>query len=161
MRIGKPYPSTSLITKEIVPACRVLCASPSYLKAHGEPSHPSELKTHRCLHYGYQESGNHWRLNGPDGEHSVSIRCFMWSNNGEVLKEAAIKDQGIALLPTFIVGDALQQGELRTVLTGYRVPEIVLCALYPRHRHLSSKVRLFVELLTTRFGDEPHWDLVQ
>mgnify|MGYP000662250308 FL=1 len=85
----------------------------------------------------------------------------MWSNNGEILKNAAIADQGIALLPTFIVGEALQAGQLRTVLTDYKPPDIALSALYPRHRHLSAKVRLFVELLEERFGDRPYWDLVQ
>jgi DNA-binding transcriptional LysR family regulator len=161
VRVGEPHPSTSLITKEITTARRVLCASPAYVKAYGEPSHPTELKSHRCLHYGYQESGSHWRLHGPDGEQSVSINCVMSSNNGEVLKDAAAKDQGIAVLPTFIVGDALQQGQLRTVLTDYKPPAIDLCALYPRHRHLSAKVRIFVELLTKRFSDRPYWDLIQ
>jgi DNA-binding transcriptional LysR family regulator len=85
----------------------------------------------------------------------------MSSNNGDVLKDAAAKDQGIAILPTFIAGDALQQGQLRTVLTDYKPPEIILFALYPRHRHLSAKVRFFVDLLTKRFGDRPHWELIQ
>ncbi len=84
----------------------------------------------------------------------------MWSNNGDVLKEAAVHHQGIVLLPTFIVGDALQNGQLQTILTSYAPPTITLCALYPRHRHLSAKVRLFVELLEQRFGDRPYWDLV-
>jgi len=85
----------------------------------------------------------------------------MLSNNREVLKDAAAKDQGIAVLPTFIVGDALQQGQLRTVLTDFKPPDITLCALYPSHRHLSTKVRFFVELITKRFGDRPYWDLIQ
>ncbi len=161
VRVGEPRPSTGLITKEIAPAKRVICASPAYIKAHGEPSHPSELRSHRCLHYGYQESGSHWRLHGPDGELSVSINCVMSSNNGEVLKDAVAKDQGIALLPTFIVGDALQQGRLRTVLTDYKPPDSTLCAQYPSHRHLSAKVRFFVELFTKRFADHPYWDLIQ
>ena len=84
----------------------------------------------------------------------------MWSNNGEALKAAAIGHQGIALLPTFIVGEALQSGELRTVLPEYAPPAISLCALYPRHRHLSAKVRLFLGLLAERFGQGPYWDLV-
>lgn len=161
VRIGLPHPSTSLITKEIAPVKRVLCASPTYLKAAGEPAHPNELKAHRCLHYGYQESGNQWRLHNSDGEYSVSINCVMWSNNGEVLKNAAVKGQGIVLLPTFVVGDALQQGQLRTVLEDYAPVDITLCTLHPRHRHLSAKVRLFVELLSKRFDDRPYWDLVQ
>lgn len=161
VRIGTPVVLTSLIVKEIVATQRVLCASPAYLKTYGEPLQPAELKTHRCLHYGYQTSGSQWRLNAADGEFSVPINCVMWSNNGEVLKDAAIKHQGIVLLPTFIVGTALQEGELRTVLADYQPTAITLCALYPRHRHLSAKVRQFIDLLVERFAGRPYWDLVQ
>ena len=161
LRIGEPRVSTSLIAREIVPAKRVLCASPAYLDEHGEPDNPRDLRQHRCLHYGYQESGSQWRLEGPDGENTYAIYCVMWSNNGQVLKDAAANHQGIALLPTFIVGEALQEGQLRTTMTDYTAPDITLCALYPRHRHLSAKVRLFVDLLEERFGDRPYWDLVE
>lgn len=161
LRIGQASASTSLIAREIAASRRVLCASPRYLDRAGEPVEPAELKRYRCLHYGYQGSGSQWRLAGSDGEHSYAIRCVMWSNNGEVLKDAAVSDQGIALLPTFIVGAALQSGELRTVLTDYHPPATMLCALYPRHRHLSAKVRLFVDLLEKRLGALPRWDLVE
>lgn len=161
LRVGEPAAVTSLVTKEIVGCHRVLCASPEYLADHTEPTHPVELTTHRCLQYGYLASGNRWRLEGPDGERSYPINCVMWSNNGEVLKAAAIGSQGISLLPTFIVGDALQEGELRTVLHDYQPPKASLCAIYPRHRHLSTKVQLFVDLLLARFGGRPYWDLVQ
>ena len=161
LRVGEAAPSTSLIVREIVPVRRVLCASPAYLEQAGEPLDPTELRTHRCLHYGYLESGSQWRLFGPSGDRTYAIRCVMWSNNGDALKHAAIRDQGIALLPTFIVGDSLQAGELRTVLPDHAPPEVALCALYPRHRHLSAKVKLFVEMLEMRFGGRPYWDLVE
>jgi DNA-binding transcriptional LysR family regulator len=161
LRIAEESPSTSLIGQQIVPARRVLCASPAYLKQAGEPARPTELREHRCLHYGYLSSGSQWRLLGPDGDRPYAIGCVMWSNNGEVLKHAALHDQGIALLPTFIVGDALQEGQLQTVLAEHTPPQVSVYALYPRHRHLSAKVRLFVEMVRQRFGDRPHWDLVQ
>ncbi len=160
LRISEPRVFTSLVTRELTSARRVLCASPAYLQAHGEPVTPADLKQHRCLHYGYQESGVQWRLHGPEGEVSVGISCAMWSNNGEVLAAAARRDQGIALLPTFIVGAALQAGELRTLMCDYEPTPLTLCALYPRHRHLSSKVRLFVDELSDTIGERPYWDLV-
>ncbi len=161
LRIGEESPSTSLIARSIVPMKRVVCASPGYLDAAGEPSDPTELRQHRCLHYGYQTSGSQWRLAGPDGERAYLIDCAMWSNNGEALRQAAIQNQGIVLLPTFIIGKDLQEGQLRTILPDYPPPSIMLCALYPRHRHLSAKVRLFIELLEARLGGRPYWDLVQ
>lgn len=160
LRIAEPAYSTSLITKEIVTAKRVLCASQPYLDNAGPLEAPSDLKNHRCLHYGYQASGSQWRLQGPEGEKTYPIDCVMWSNNGEVLRTATLNHQGITLLPTFIVGEALQAGQLYTVLPDYQPLAITLSALYPRHRHLSAKVRLFVELLEQRFGGRPYWDLV-
>lgn len=161
IRIGEPDYSTSLIAREIVGSRRVLCASPGYLGEHGEPVGPLELKDHRCLHYGYSGSGSQWKLTGPEGERTYAINCIMWSNNGEALRTAAIANQGIVLLPTFIVGEALQNNRLQTILNDFSSPATNLCALYPRHRHLSSKVRLFVDALEERFGGRPHWDLVQ
>jgi DNA-binding transcriptional LysR family regulator len=161
VRIAEPTASTSLVTRVIVPVRRVLCASPAYLAAHGEPSDPKELRHHRCLHYGYQETGNQWRLTGPLGEIPVHINCVMWSNNGDALKQIALRDLGIALLPTFIVGDELQTGRLRTVLSEYQPPDITLSALYPRHRHVSAKTRLLVDFLAGSFSERPYWDLVE
>ena len=161
VRIGETDTLTSLISREIVTAKRVLCASPTYLKEQGTPAHPNELKQHRCLHYGYQDTGNRWHLQGPDGEQSVVINCVMWSNNGEALKNAAVENQGIALLPTFIAGEELQHGQLITILSDYPPSDVTVCALYPRHRHLSAKVRFFVNLLTERLGDRSNQDLMQ
>jgi DNA-binding transcriptional LysR family regulator len=138
-----------------------MCASPDYLQLHGEPRQPADLKQHRCLHYGYQASGVQWRLMRPDGEEtSVGVNCVMWSNNGEILAAAARRHQGIALLPTFIVGAGLQAGELRSLMCDYQPAPLMLCALYPRHRHLSGKVRLFVDYVADVIGDHPYWDLV-
>lgn len=160
LRIAQPGNLTSLIARDIAPARRIVCASPAYLDQHGEPKSPLELRHHRCLHYGYQESGSQWRLAGPNGEQSYAIQCVMWSNNGETLKKAAIEGQGIVLLPTFIAGDALQEAQLRSILPHHPPLSLAVCALYPRHRHLSAKVRAFVDLLETRMGDRPYWDLV-
>lgn len=153
IRISEPLVSTSLVTREISRARRLLCASPNYLKAFGEPEHPRDLHEHRCLQYGHHTSGSHWQLTGPDGEHSVAINCAMWSNNGQALNDAAVLDQGIAILPTFIAGDALTSGRLQEILPAYRPRDITVCAIYPRHRHLSAKVQLFVQFMVDQFGD--------
>lgn len=160
LRVSEPVVLSSLISREICPAKRLLCASPGYLDQHGEPGDPGDLRKHRCLQYGYSGMASHWRLTGTEGEQSYPIRCAMWSNNGEILKTAALDSQGIALLPTFIVGDALQAGTLRSVLPDHTPAPLVLSALYPRNRHLSAKVRLFIDLLETRFTHRPHWDLI-
>ncbi len=161
LRISEPSYLTSLISRDIAPARRVLCASPGYLEAHGVPDSPQDLKNHRCLQYGYSGATTQWRLKGPSGEQAYPINCAMWSNNGDVLQCAAASHQGIALLPTFIVGESLQDGTLRTILPDHAPSQLTLSALYPRNRHLSAKVRLFVDLLEERLSGRPHWDLVE
>jgi DNA-binding transcriptional LysR family regulator len=78
-----------------------------------------------------------------------------------VLRDAAVKGRGIALLPTFIAGADFQQGRLATILTSYKSPEISIYAIYPESRHLSLKVRVFIDFLVERFGGRPYWDLVE
>jgi DNA-binding transcriptional LysR family regulator len=154
-------PSSSLIARKIAPAQRVICASPSYLEQHGTPQHPDELRDHACLTYGHLATGNQWKLTGPDGDHWIQVPWTLCTNNGEILRDAAVRGRGIALLPSFIVGTDLQQGRLRTFLSEYRAPEISLYAIYPETRHLSVKVRLFIDFLVDRFGGRPYWDLVE
>jgi DNA-binding transcriptional LysR family regulator len=76
------------------------------------------------------------------------------------LRDAAVKGRGVALLPTFIAGAELQKGALRRILSGYKAPALALYAVYPPTRHLSVKVRVFIDFLAERFGGQPSWDLV-
>jgi DNA-binding transcriptional LysR family regulator len=154
-------PSSTLVARKIAPARRVLCAAPSYLAAHGTPQHPDELRNHACLAYGHLATGNQWKLTGPDGEHWIAIPWTLCTNNAEVIRDAAVLGRGIALLPTFIAGADLQQGSLRSILTDYAAPEIAVYAIYPETRHLSVKVRVFIDFLVERFGGRPYWDLVE
>lgn len=158
VRIAKHQETASLIVHPLIPARRVLCASPSYLETHGTPTHPSELRHHSCLHYGQLAVENQWTLMGTDGEHTVSVQGMLCSNNGEVLRDAAVHGLGITLLPQFIVGYALQQGRLQIVLPDYHPPELFITVIYPVNRHLSTKVRLLVDFLQEQFGNHPNWD---
>jgi DNA-binding transcriptional LysR family regulator len=145
--------SSSLIARRLLGIPRVFCASPEYIKRRGVPEHPKDLKNHDCLTYGFLATGTQWRLTGPDGEHSMPVPWRLCANNAEVLKQAVLKGRGIALLPTFIAGSALRSGMLLPVLEKYHAPEIALYAIYPPTRHLSSKVRLFIDFLLERFRD--------
>jgi DNA-binding transcriptional LysR family regulator len=158
LRIGD-LPSSSLIARKLAPARRVVCAAPAYLAQHGVPRHPDELRDHQCLTYGYLATGAQWKLTGPDGDHWINVPWTLCADNAEVLRDAAVRGRGIALLPTFIAGTDLQEGRLRTILTDYKAPEISLYAVYPQTRHLSVKVRVFVDFLVGRFGGRPYWDL--
>jgi DNA-binding transcriptional LysR family regulator len=161
IRIAEPDEETSLVDFRLCEAKRALCASPDYLAAHGTPQHPTELRRHRCLHYGNLSTGGLWRLNGPQGSVGVHIDPAMVSNNGQVLCDAAVRGLGIILSPTFISGPDLQAGRLVTIMPDYTPPQVVLSAIYPPTRHLSAKIRLFTDFLMERFGGRPYWDLVE
>jgi DNA-binding transcriptional LysR family regulator len=158
VRIADPPDSAALIVHPIAPARRFLCAAPTYLQQHGSPTEPNELQQHACLHYGYFGTRNQWKLIGEDEEFTIYINSVLCSNNGEVLREAALKGLGIAILPTFMIGTDLQQGRLHVVLPNYSPPKITICVIYPANRHLSTKIQLFTHFLKARFGERPVWD---
>jgi DNA-binding transcriptional LysR family regulator len=139
----------------------VVCASPAYLKARGVPAVPSDLKAHDCFCYSNVALSREWRFVTEKGRPwPVEVRGRLSANNGDVLKAAVLKGLGLAILPTFIVGSDLQAGTLVTVLDRFIAQEATVNAVYPHSRHLSPKVRAFVDFLAERFGQQPYWDLV-
>lgn len=152
IRMGSPLQSPSLVAHHLANFPRVICAAPSYLKAKGFPTIPNDLKNHSCLHYGYLTTGRQWQLiNQEKEEEKVFVEGAFCSNNGEVLRNAAVKGLGIVLLPNFIVKEELEQGKLQLILPEYQPPELTLCVIYPINRHLSTKVQLFTQFLQESF----------
>ena len=145
---------SSLIARRIMPARRVLCASPDYLRERGMPETPDDLRRHDCLHYGNLATGAQWKLAGPEGDHWVPVKAVLCANNGEVLRDAALRGLGIALLPVFIIGKEMEEGRLAAVLADYEPPPVAVYALYPPSRYLSAKVRVFLDFLVARFAEE-------
>jgi DNA-binding transcriptional LysR family regulator len=154
-------PDSSLIARQLAPCRMVVCGAPSYFERHGVPRTPSDLSAHNCL----TPAGDvlpyyhAWHLTAADGTAlNISPNGNLRSNSGAVLKVAALAGHGLACLPTYFVGEALESGRLVTVLDDYMAPPLTLRALYPHNRHLSAKVRAFVDFLVARFGQEPPWD---
>jgi DNA-binding transcriptional LysR family regulator len=133
-------------------------AAPGYLAAHGTPAVPEDLARHRCLHYGHSTSSQSWQLRSAGKVLQVPIHACLCSNNGEVLRAAAINGSGITMLPTFIVGPDLQAGRLQVVMCDYPAVDLSIYALYAQRKYLAAKTRAFVDFLVKRFGDEPEWD---
>jgi DNA-binding transcriptional LysR family regulator len=142
--------SSSLIARKLADVDRVICASPAYFKKHGTPSHPDDLRNHQCLTYGFLSTGNQWKLSGADGDHWIAPPWTLCANNAEVLRDAAVKGRGIAVLPVFLAEDELKSGALVPCLGDYKPPQLSLYAIYPPTRHLSVKVRLFIDFLVER-----------
>jgi DNA-binding transcriptional LysR family regulator len=144
--------SSSLIARKITPIERVVCASHDYLNRNGTPAHPNDLRQHNCLTYGFLSTGNQWKLSGKDGDHWIQPSWTLCANNAEVLRDAAVKGCGIALLPVFMAEKELKSGALRVVLSAYKAPPLTLYAIYPPTRHLALKVRLFIDFLVAHIS---------
>ncbi|WP_224776865.1 MULTISPECIES: LysR family transcriptional regulator [Achromobacter] len=151
VRIG-PLVDSSLVARPLAPQQLLVCAAPSYLKRHGAPTVPEDLKQHRCLHYAYASTGNEWHFEKDGVTHLVRVNAALRANNGDVLRTAALAGHGIILQPEFLVGDDIRAGRLTALLTGYAHTPISMVAVYPHRRFLSPKVRSFVEHLEARFG---------
>lgn len=157
IRIGN-MPDSSLIQRRLCDMRPMVLASPDYLVRRGIPTTPVELTRHSCLCYAYLATGDEWRFAGPEGVIRVRVSGQMRANNGDMLMEAAIAGMGIVQLPSFICSDAVRGGLLVPILTDYTLPPAAIHAVYPHARHVSAKVRAFVDFLAQRFGSKPYWD---
>jgi DNA-binding transcriptional LysR family regulator len=151
VRIGT-LADSSLKARKLAETRMVIAAAPDYLAAAGTPATVDDLHDHRLLHYSQLATGNFWRLRTPSGEErQVRVGGRLTVNNGEALMRAAEAGIGIALVPSFMLGDALGRGRLVEVLAN-RTPEILgVYALYPQGRFPQPKLRAFVDYLAERF----------
>lgn len=156
VRIAAQLDDSSFIAKRLGRAQPFLLASPSYLAAHGTPTQPQDLTDHRCLRYAYLRSGATWVLTNAQGRREVVRADGPFEvNNGDAILQAAEAGLGIGLLPDFICCDAVRAGRLVQVLPDWSLSEAGVWALYPHSRHLSAKVRLFIERMAEAFGGDP------
>lgn len=154
VRVGRLRDS-SLIARRLGGAERVMVASPDYLARHGTPRTPDDLKDHECLLYAYEATTASWRLSP---EVMVPVRGRLTSNNGDVLAAAAAEGLGITLLPRFIASRALHEGTLVPILEDHVRGDGGVYAVYPHSRHLSAKVRAFVDHLVAEMQPVPPWE---
>ncbi len=158
VRIGV-LEDSSLIARRLSPVRNVVVASPGYLDRAGIPQAPGDLARHDCLVSTHAAVAEQWRfrigrrwwsLNPPQ----VRFR----SDNGDALKDAAVAGLGLAVLPTFIAGEAIGAGQLRVVLADFPLTERGLYVVRPPGRHPPAKVRALIDHLAATFGAEPAWD---
>ncbi|WP_248795670.1 LysR family transcriptional regulator [Pseudomonas sp. MWU13-2105] len=142
-------PDSSLVARLLAPAPRVMVASPAYLARAGTPRTPKELTAHQCLNYGYLQSGVSLQLSNGKETQRVNVTGPLHANNGDLLAQAAQAGMGIALLPDFIVEDALAAGTLVPVLCEWQAPAISINAVYPSSRRVPQKTRAFIDFLVS------------
>ena len=153
VRIAR-LPNSSLVSRQLTSTRLVLCASPAYLEARGVPTHPSDLASHDVLAYSLFSMGEQWAFTGPDsGPDVVSVKVTprLRTNSGDTCRVAALRDQGILLQPSFLVGPDLLAGTLVEVMPAWRSIELGVYAVYPSRKFVSPKVRLMIEFLVNAF----------
>ncbi len=156
VRIGRLRDS-SLVARRLAPCRRVVCASPGYLDAHGRPERPDDLTRHTRIGYAY-EALRTWQFDTAAGPQRIDVPVTHRSNNGEVTRSLLLAGLGLALLPTFLVADDVRAGRLEMVLADQLESSIPIHAVYPHRKHLSAKVRAFVDHLVGHCGVQPYWD---
>ena len=150
---------SSLIARRLAPIRHAVCASPDYLARHGTPQSAADLAHHACLAYSNLIDPGLWTYRGPDGQPgSVRVPVRLSASSGHFLIRAAIAGEGLIQHPTFYLQDALRSGRLVRVLTDHAWPELAAYAVYPPTRHLSSRVRAFIDFVAERLAGEPYWD---
>lgn len=151
LRIGEPRES-SLVMRRLGTARQILCASPQYLRKHGTPKSVGELEKHARLGFLRHGLPTAWRFRGDDGgETSVIPNGPLNMGDGELLCDAAVAGLGLVWLIDFIVEGALAEGRLVPLLDDRALVTRPVAALYPPNRHLSPKVRVFMDFFVELF----------
>lgn len=158
IRIAKLQDS-NLIARKLASMSTVICASPAYIEQHGAPQTPQELVNHPCMTYSYIRNPHHWAFIDPHGDTQiVHVPKVMQANNGAFLSSACIAGVGISRLPTFIAYEPIAKGLLIPILQEFSITEVAIYAIYPPTRHLSQRVRRFIDFLVARFSGIPYWE---
>lgn len=152
IRIG-PLDDSSLVAQRICASPRVTVASPTYLEKHGAPSSPADLKHHQCVVYKLLTTGNEWHFDGPNGPSKVRVNGRFSANNPDAIREAALAGMGISIPPLWLLGDAIERGDLEVILPGYCPTPLDVNALWPGRRFLPSRVSCFVDFLREEMAD--------
>jgi len=153
--------TASLAARKLGETRLLVCASPDYLAAHGRPQVPEDLERHNCFTYEYVSPRDQWRFRDASGrECAVRVKGNLHSNNGELHAEAAAGGIGIAFEPDMILAPYVRDGRLVPLLADYLLPPMPIYAVYPSRKHLSAKVRVFIDFLVERLAQAREWSAV-
>lgn len=154
IRLGLP-PESNLITRKIMPNRRLICASPLYLKDRAAPQTPADLARHNCIVLKQDESScGIWRFKRGEASETVKVKGSLSSNDGEVVMSWALDGHGILMRAEWDIVKYLRSGRLVRLLEDYDLPAADIYAVYPERHYLSTKVRVFIDFLITRFTEQ-------
>ena len=151
-------PDSTLIVRNLSVWTHILCVAPGYFDAHPPIGTLADLGRHNCVRYAFYPFGDEWRFTGPDGKPAqVRISGNLVSNIAEVLRVMALTGQAVFLAPSFLVEEDIETGRLIEILPDWRPVELTINALYPHRHQLSSKVRIFIDLMAEHFARHRRW----
>ena len=155
IRLGN-LADSSLVARRICEVERVVCASPDYLKRHGTPKKPADLRAHNCLNMANAPALRRWPFEGRDGVEHVEVSGNVSATSADALLALALRGLGVIRLTDVIVGQAISEGRLVALFEEIHHREALpLHAVYPQGRHRSPRLTAMIDFLVERFGAAP------
>ena len=160
IRTRESEPDSNITIRRVAETRRLVAASPGYLARHGTPKTLEDLHRHKLLLYTYANNPNELRFAKGGVQSVVTVRGLLESNDGQILRAAALDGLGILVQPTYILFDDIVAGRLVPVLDDWDLPRLNINLAYPSRKHLSAKVRTFIDFMVEHFdkmGYERKW----
>jgi DNA-binding transcriptional LysR family regulator len=152
IRASGELQDSSLISRRLMRSYGVTLASPTYLEKFGVPAEPSDLAEHRCITYSHMKNANVWHFTGADNEEiQVQIRSRVITNSAEMELSLCLAGLGITRLPRFNLNDEIENGKLVELFEDLAPTPIDIFLVYPSRKHMSSKVRCFIDFMMEAF----------
>ncbi|MES2299202.1 MAG: LysR family transcriptional regulator [Pseudomonadota bacterium] len=154
---GGALPDSGLIGRRVGVLHFVTCAAPSYIARHGRPQHPRELAQHRCVNYFSSKTGKtyDWDFARGDERIEMALPANVAVNDSTAYVRAGLAGLGVLQMASYTLAPLLASGQLELLLEDWTSTPLPLHLVYPQNRHLSAKVRVFVEWIAELFAAHP------
>jgi LysR family transcriptional regulator for bpeEF and oprC len=156
VRLGVQTES-SLIARRVGTTSFVCCASPAYLKQHGTPRRPEQLSAHSCVNYLSNRTGRvmDWEFSRGKQKVQLTLDGVLAVNDPDAYVVAGLMSFGIVKIASYVVRPYLESGQLVQVLADWTAAQWPITVMYPQSRHLSAKVRVFVDWVSDLIKQDP------
>ena len=145
------HADSNITIRRVAETRRIMAASPRYLSQHGFPKTLDDLHQHKMLMYTYANNPSELRFTRGDETRTVTVKGLLESNDGQILRAAALDGMGILVQPTYILYEDIVAGRLVPVLDDWDLPRLNINLAYPSRKHLSAKVRTFIDFMVEHF----------
>ena len=151
IRTREMEPDSNITIRRLAETRRILAAAPAYLAQHGVPKTLDDLQHHKLLIYTHANNPNELRFTQAGKTITINVKGVLEANDGQILRVAALDGLGILVQPSYIVYDDLAAGRLVPVLDDWDLPRLTINLAYPSRKHLSAKVRTFIDFMAAHF----------